>query len=59
LLVVVLYLGFACHCSSSVAPSTTSSFCSATTSFEDCTRHQCPCAVRLLTFFANGDYKLD
>ena len=22
-------------------------------------RHQCPCAVRLLTFFANGEYKLD
>jgi hypothetical protein len=25
----------------------------------DRTRHQCPCAVRLLTFFANGEYKLD
>jgi len=25
----------------------------------DCTRHQCPCAVRLFTFFANGEYKLD
>ena len=25
----------------------------------DCTRHQCPCAVRLLTFFANGECKLD
>jgi hypothetical protein len=23
------------------------------------TRHQCPCAVRLLTFFANGEYELD
>jgi hypothetical protein len=22
-------------------------------------RHQCPCAVRLLHFFANGEYKLD
>jgi hypothetical protein len=25
----------------------------------DFTRHQCPCAVRLLTFFAYGEYKLD
>jgi hypothetical protein len=25
----------------------------------DRTRHQCPCAVRLLTFFANGEDKLD
>jgi len=25
----------------------------------DRTRHQCPCAVRLLTFFANVEYKLD
>jgi isopenicillin N synthase-like dioxygenase len=25
----------------------------------DFTRHQCRCAVRLLTFFANGGYKLD
>jgi len=25
----------------------------------DCTRHQRLCAVRLLTFFANGEYKLD
>ena len=26
---------------------------------EDRTRNQCPCAVRLLTFFANEEYKLD
>jgi hypothetical protein len=25
----------------------------------DRTRNECPCAVRLLTFFANGEYKLD
>jgi hypothetical protein len=25
----------------------------------DRTRNQCPCAVRLLNFFANGEYKLD
>jgi len=26
---------------------------------EDRTRNQCPCAVRLLTFFANEEYKLE
>jgi hypothetical protein len=26
---------------------------------DNCTRHQCPCALRFLTFFANGELKLD